>query len=1062
MKLKKTYKEFDTVILRTPLHTLSVYNDIPKKEEEVIIFIQNLFNDPLFKEGIYLASPELYYEWKKLVSGNDYPLHKKRHLSKSILKYYIRSITNCVPFGLFASYTILNRSELNRSEANSQTRSSKRYTRFSDVNISFLSSVIDQLHQHEKVQGKLTYHVNDTAYIRGTSCRYIESFKSDSGERNFTLSDLDADPVLQLVISTCKTAPKTKLALIQIILDRVEGVSLDEVTVYVEELIRSQIIVSSLDFSLNGKSPFSQIQKFLKENADSSWLNDDFLNSVVSLFNDVEKYLAEFNEGIHGNSIISYESLLEKINNSSVRNLKKNNVNTDLRRASLPKDFTQALPQGDKSLQEAICLMTMLSTRNPKKKYTSFKNLEAFKKAFIERYEDAEIPFLQVLDKETGIGYVQSTYDNNSSWLIDDLEFPETSLTFEDISCDLIADRFWFKSILKALDGGKTVIDLKQEDLSAFENRTSKLTGTFPMVYTSSGGKTFITSAGGSTALHYIGRFMGNDKELADFGKEISEIEDQLFPEKILAEITHLATYRAGNIAMRNVNRKYEIPVLGKASEHATKIDLDDLLLSVKGNQIIIRSKKYNKEVIPFLSCAQNFHYGTIPVYHFLCDLQSQYRPNLLSLDFSSIIQRHFNFIPRIEYDNKVVLFLARWRFSVPECQEFLDDAHSILYDSFQKFKTKHNIPRYINLSEEGSEPLTIDTENTFMVELIEERLKKSGGIHFTESMYDFSNQDDSTYANEYMVSLKGDSYSSTISKPKFNIEKPVKKSFIPGDEWLYFKLYTGVNIADKILSTAIKETAETLLEQGIIDKWFFIRYNDPKFHLRVRYHFTDTNRQSDIIDLFNKNIKPYIDNKSIWKVELATYERELDRYYHNNILESETIFFHDSNLTVDLLHHLRSANEIDSLWLYSLQSVDTLLDTFDISLQEKQDILFQFYKSFLMEFKTNKKVRKQIDLKFRNNIAHIEDILMKDHKYIYVFKKRIAEIKPAVESLKRSLSKAQIYDLIASHVHMCINRLIKANPRLHELVLYGILEKYYKRRIGLLKYGVKKEKEFV
>ena len=115
---------------------------------------------------------------------------------------------------------------------------------------------------------------------------------------------------------------------------------------------------------------------------------------------------------------------------------------------------------------------------------------------------------------------------------------------------------------------------------------------------------------------------------------------------------------------------------------------------------------------------------------------------------------------------------------------------------------------------------------------------------------------------------------------------------------------------------------------------------------------------------------------------------------------------------------------------------------------------------SFSMEFKTDKKTRKQIDLKFRNNIALMEDVFMRDHKYIHLFKRRTTKIKPAVEKLKRSLSQEQLCDVIASHVHMCINRLIKANPRLHELVLYGILEKYYKRHIGLLKHGVKKEKE--
>jgi thiopeptide-type bacteriocin biosynthesis protein len=114
--------------------------------------------------------------------------------------------------------------------------------------------------------------------------------------------------------------------------------------------------------------------------------------------------------------------------------------------------------------------------------------------------------------------------------------------------------------------------------------------------------------------------------------------------------------------------------------------------------------------------------------------------------------------------------------------------------------------------------------------------------------------------------------------------------------------------------------------------------------------------------------------------------------------------------------------------------------------------------KSFYTEFKADKKVRKQIDLKYRGHIDQLEDILSKRHVFTSLFEDRTERIQPAVAHLKKNLTKAQIYNLIASHVHMCINRLTKTNPRMHELVLYGILEKYYKRCVGIAKYSAKKE----
>ena len=106
MKIKNIYKTFDTKIIRTPLYPLEDYKMIPKEGKDIIPFVEKLFENPTFKEAIFLASPELFYEWKKSIQKEEYSLHKKQQLFKSILKYYIRSITNCIPFGLFASYGI--------------------------------------------------------------------------------------------------------------------------------------------------------------------------------------------------------------------------------------------------------------------------------------------------------------------------------------------------------------------------------------------------------------------------------------------------------------------------------------------------------------------------------------------------------------------------------------------------------------------------------------------------------------------------------------------------------------------------------------------------------------------------------------------------------------------------------------------------------------------------------------------------------------------------------------------------------------------------------------------
>ena len=61
------------------------------------------------------------------------------------------------------------------------------------------------------------------------------------------------------------------------------------------------------------------------------------------------------------------------------------------------------------------------------------------------------------------------------------------------------------------------------------------------------------------------------------------------------------------------------------------------------------------------------------------------------------------------------------------------------------------------------------------------------------------------------------------------------KRTFYPGDEWLYFKLYTGIKTADDILIRSVFPVVKKLMREEIITKFFFLRYSDPDFHIRFR-----------------------------------------------------------------------------------------------------------------------------------------------------------------------------------------------------------------------------------
>ena len=195
-----------------------------------------------------------------------------------------------------------------------------------------------------------------------------------------------------------------------------------------------------------------------------------------------------------------------------------------------------------------------------------------------------------------------------------------------------------------------------------------------------------------------------------------------------------------------------------------------------------------------------------------------------------------------------------------------------------------------------------------------------------------------------------------------------IKSSFITGDEWLYYKFYCGYKSSDKVLAETIKPLSEELLQKGIIDKWFYIRYADPDLHLRVRFHYNDKNNVGIIINLVNDRISHFVKARVISKVILDTYDREINRYGANTIEISETIFSNESTMIVNLLDFLsdKGDNSEHLRWKFGLKGIDLLLNNFQLNIKEKFEIITQLRDGFNKEFNVEKWTKKKLNDSYR------------------------------------------------------------------------------------------------
>lgn len=287
-----------------------------------------------------------------------------------------------------------------------------------------------------------------------------------------------------------------------------------------------------------------------------------------------------------------------------------------------------------------------------------------------------------------------------------------------------------------------------------------------------------------------------------------------------------------------------------------------------------------------------------------------------------------------------------------------------------------------------------------------------------------------------------------------------IKRNFILGDEWVYFKIYSGYKTADLVLTDAINPLVKELLEEKIIDKWFFIRYSDPDFHLRIRFRLTDLSQLGKLIFMMNSVVKPFLENMQVLKFQTDTYSRELERYGTNTVTYSEILFFYDSEMTTGMLDIIEGDEGEVVRWHFAIKIVDSFLNDFNFSENEKLELLDRLQNGFGSEFNMNKNLKIQIDRKFRNErktiigILNGNETINSDYAPLNnLIKRRSKKNKGIIEKINTIKSKNQLEidlnDLISSYIHMMLNRIFKSNPRLNEMLIYSFLYRFYKSEIA-------------
>ncbi|HKR07275.1 MAG TPA: thiopeptide-type bacteriocin biosynthesis protein, partial [Bacteroidia bacterium] len=577
--------------------------------------------------------------------------------------------------------------------------------------------------------------------------------------------------------------------------------------------------------------------------------------------------------------------------------------------------------------------------------------------------------------------------------------------------------------------------------------------------------KILLEATGGTSAANIIGRFAYASDELKQVLSDINQFEEEKYKGAIVAEIIHLPENRTGNILFRPVFRKHEIPYLAKPSvTNNFQVAISDLFISIINGRIVLRSQSLNKEIIPRLSNAHNYSFNSLPLYNFLCDLQAQQLNPALNFSWGALAFA-FNFLPRVEH-NDIIISPAKWKFSKDNYKELIKSNETNLFEDLKKWRAGWNLPDRIIIAEADNE-LLVDFNDKSQCELFLSILKKRDYIDLSECLVSQNSSENIVkdnkgqfYTHQFLSFIFNEDY--RFEPVLFsNTQNEPERTFSIGSSWIYFKFYCGTKTADRILIETILPLTDMLMQNKWIEKWFFIRYWDPENHLRVRFYVPEFNNYLPVIDCVKNYFEKYQKSGLIWKIQLDTYQREIERYNCDNIENSESIFFIDSCNTLQFLTLIEGPEGEEIKLLFGIRLIDDLLNGFDFSIDKKILIMDQMKTSFTKEFRIDKNLKIQLDDKYRKLRKKIEDFFNDKtleenlpEVYSLLIEKR-SQLMPIIYKISglfdSKTGSKKIEEVIFSYIHMSMNRLFSSKQRVSEMLIYYLVHKHYGSQRAIL-----------
>ncbi|HYC88602.1 MAG TPA: lantibiotic dehydratase [Thermoanaerobaculia bacterium] len=1014
--------------------------------------LRQILERPEIAEALLLASPTLFEAAANWHADPD--SRKGKRAEDSLVRYFQRMASRPTPFGLFSGCS------LGALDATTRLRLAPRagYQKHTRLDMDYLFALCEDLGRDPALRGELTYRPNSSLYRAAGRLRYAEARMAGKARAHLLVA-LDSTDYLEATLALAAAGAKpAELAAALVAADPEGEVTLEEAAEYVNQLIETQVLVSDLSPGVTGPEAIHGLEEQLAALPTG--------RVAAAALGGAREALATLDAEGLGVATGRYRSIAETLRELPTPVELSRLFQVDLVKPAAEARLGAAVVE---ELQRGLTLLHRLFGR------TRQEVLDRFRQDFLERYGEGRwVPLVEALDDEAGIGFDRAE-QRDSAPLLHGLDLGRQQAGGATVSWGPL-QTWQLRKLEAALARGEQEIELTEQDAEKLALRethplsdalavTSVLAaaseedadrGRFQLLW---------KGAGGPSGGRILGRFCHADAALEARLRDHLAAEEAVRPDAIFAEVVHLPQGRIGNILSRPVLRDYEISFLGRSGAPAERqIPLTDLQVTVANQRIVLRSARLGREVIPRLTSAHNFSLG-LGAYRFLCGLQDQGTINGLGWNWGALESAAF--LPRVR-SGRLVLQRARWRLSGEEIKALCTGSGAARFAGAQRLRAERRMPRHLLLAD-GDNELLLDFDNVLSVEawldVLEGRQDAFLFELFPRPGELCARGPEGAFVHELVMPfVRARSGAAGVSLPSLAAPAvapavTVQRSFLPGSEWLYAKLYLGTATADTVLREVVGPVTREVLVSGAAHSWFFIRYGDPHWHLSLRFHGAPRRLVAEVVPALEAAIAPLLRDGRLWRMQLDTYDREIERYGGPaGIGLCERLFHADSEAVLSIVDMLEGDEGAAARWRLAACGIDLLLGDLGLDADGKRTILRQVRDGFFHEFGGGKPLRVQLDRKQRVERRALEALLDavpggtgELAPGLAILRHRSERNAPIAAELRR-LEQARrltipVTQLAPSLIHMQVNRLIRSAQRAHELVLYDLLSAIYDSR---------------